>query len=131
MRDAVCLSDLERLAEQTLSPQVWDFAAGGAGYERTLAANREALDAVRLAPRTLHETSHCDPAPRILGWNPMRRFYQATVAAPPDPTISQPVGPQTDRRRHQAARRLRRRPPTTLRAKPPAGSGRPTGKELR
>ena len=38
-------ADLERRAEQTLSPELWSYVAGGAGDERTQRANVEAFDA--------------------------------------------------------------------------------------
>ena len=47
------LADMARLAEAVLPPEVWDYVTGGAGTERTLAANRAAFDAVGLLPRVL------------------------------------------------------------------------------
>ncbi|MBD3009010.1 alpha-hydroxy acid oxidase [Streptomyces sp. 5-10] len=49
----VCAADAERLAAERLSPQVWDFIAGGSGDESVQAANRAALDRMRLVPRVL------------------------------------------------------------------------------
>ncbi|APU21078.1 alpha-hydroxy acid oxidase [Actinoalloteichus sp. GBA129-24] len=50
---AVDLADLERLAAVLLPAEVRDFIAGGSGTERTLAANRTALDATYVVPRML------------------------------------------------------------------------------
>ena len=50
---AGCLADLEARARSVLSPEVWDFIAGGAGDESAMRANRAALDAIRLVPRVL------------------------------------------------------------------------------
>ena len=47
------LDDYARLAEARMPRAVWDFVAGGAGDERSLAANRAAFDRIRLFPRIL------------------------------------------------------------------------------
>ncbi|MDH6523261.1 4-hydroxymandelate oxidase [Streptomyces sp. SAI-135] len=49
----ICVADVERLAAQRLPAEVWDFVAGGSGDESVQAANRAALDLVRLVPRAL------------------------------------------------------------------------------
>ncbi|MET7355803.1 aminotransferase class I/II-fold pyridoxal phosphate-dependent enzyme [Streptomyces mirabilis] len=46
-------ADYEVLARRRLDPAVWDFIEGGAGDERTLAANLTVFDRVRLRPRVL------------------------------------------------------------------------------
>ncbi|GIE36589.1 alpha-hydroxy-acid oxidizing enzyme [Actinoplanes italicus] len=53
MNHALTLDDVAGLARARLSPPVWDFVAGGAGDERTLAANRDVFDRVWLRPRVL------------------------------------------------------------------------------
>ncbi|GIE30570.1 alpha-hydroxy-acid oxidizing enzyme [Actinoplanes italicus] len=58
--------ELAEAAKARLPRAVWDFAAGGAGAERTLAANRAAFDRVALVPRVL-TGSVPDPATRLLG----------------------------------------------------------------
>jgi len=50
---ALSLADFEAGARAVLSPDVWDFVAGGSGAETTLRANRLALDAVSVYPRVL------------------------------------------------------------------------------
>lgn len=47
------LADHERHAQQRLDPAAWAYFSGGAGDEITLAANREAWDAIALLPRVL------------------------------------------------------------------------------
>ncbi|GAA1742107.1 alpha-hydroxy acid oxidase [Luedemannella helvata] len=47
------LSDVHDAAERRLDPVHYDFFAGGAGEERTVAANTEAFDRYRLVPRVL------------------------------------------------------------------------------
>jgi hypothetical protein len=52
-------TDFEKLqssAKTRLSPEAYDYAAGGAGTSRTMRANREAFDKVRLP---LHPHLHC------------------------------------------------------------------------
>lgn len=50
---ALTLADVAELAAARLDPAVWDFIEGGAGEERTLAANREAFDRTWLRPAAL------------------------------------------------------------------------------
>src|ERR1051326_7475229 len=56
----VNLHEYEPLARAGMSPMAWDYLAGGGGDERTLAWNRERLDATRLSPRVLHDVSDVD-----------------------------------------------------------------------
>lgn len=51
--DPLRVADYAELARERLSADVWDFIAGGAGEERTVAANQEAFDRIRLVPRVL------------------------------------------------------------------------------
>lgn len=64
--DALSLADIAQLARPRLAPQVWDFISGGAGEERTLAANRSAFDEVRLRPKALAGTGRPDTTVKIL-----------------------------------------------------------------
>ncbi|WP_405387461.1 aminotransferase class I/II-fold pyridoxal phosphate-dependent enzyme [Streptomyces sp. NBC_01102] len=66
-RSVLTLADYERLARGRLAPDVWDWIAGGAGEERTLAANIEAFDRVRLLPRMLTGAPEPDSATKVLG----------------------------------------------------------------
>lgn len=46
-------ADLERLAEETMTEQLWSYVAGGAGDERTQRANVDAFDRWGIVPRML------------------------------------------------------------------------------
>jgi isopentenyl diphosphate isomerase/L-lactate dehydrogenase-like FMN-dependent dehydrogenase len=63
----VTLKDYAHLARDRLEPAVWDFFEGGAGEERTLAANMEAFDRVRLRPAVLRGAAYPDTKTCILG----------------------------------------------------------------
>ena len=63
----VNLHEYEPLARARLSDMAWDYLAGGSGDERTLAWNRERLDAVRLWPRVLRDVSRIDTRVSLLG----------------------------------------------------------------
>ena len=59
--DCRTIGDLVELARRRLPDDVWDFVAGGAGTEATVARNRAALDALLFAPRALRGAG----APRL------------------------------------------------------------------
>ncbi|MDV5143324.1 aminotransferase class I/II-fold pyridoxal phosphate-dependent enzyme [Streptomyces sp. SBC-4] len=61
------LADYAAAARPRFTPAVRDFLEGGAGDERTLAANTSAFDAVRLHPRVLAGHQEPDTTTRILG----------------------------------------------------------------
>jgi (S)-3,5-dihydroxyphenylglycine transaminase len=50
---ALTLADVAELAAARLGPDVWDYIEGGAGEERTVAANRAAFDRTWLRPAAL------------------------------------------------------------------------------
>ncbi|MEV4449891.1 alpha-hydroxy acid oxidase [Streptomyces mirabilis] len=83
------LADYAAGAQRVLDRDVWDFVAGGAGEERTLAANLEAFDRVRLRPRVLTGAGAPDTATRLLG-----RHWAAPVAVAPMAyhTLAHPAG---------------------------------------
>lgn len=58
---------LEDRAREVLSPEAFDFVAGGAGTEATMAANRAALDRRRLVPRHLRGVAGREMATEVLG----------------------------------------------------------------
>ncbi|SOD64431.1 4-hydroxymandelate oxidase [Streptomyces zhaozhouensis] len=60
-------ADFTDAARRVLPRDVWDFIAGGAGRERTLAANEAAFGSVRLRPRGLSAVGEPDTAIRVLG----------------------------------------------------------------
>ena len=61
------LDDLAATARSKLPAEVWDFVEGGAGRERTLAANRDAFERIRLRPRVLTGVTEVDPRVSVLG----------------------------------------------------------------
>jgi 4-hydroxymandelate oxidase len=61
------LADFAQAARARLPREVWDFVAGGAGREVTLAANLRAFNRVFVVPRVLAGTSGADTAGRLLG----------------------------------------------------------------
>ncbi|MFF7295673.1 alpha-hydroxy acid oxidase [Streptomyces sp. JL4002] len=63
----VRLEDFAGPARRALDPEVWDFVAGGSGEELTMAANRSALDRIRLVPRVLSGTGACDTSAELPG----------------------------------------------------------------
>ena len=61
------VDDYETVARERLERSAYDYYAGGAGEERTLAANREAFNALTLRPRVLIDVSAIDTRTRVLG----------------------------------------------------------------
>ena len=70
--------ELERKAEQTLRPEVYDYLAGGAGAEDTMRANRQAFRRWRIVPRALRDVAGRDLGVEILG----RRLPAPLLLAP-------------------------------------------------
>ena len=62
-----CVTDLEAVAKSRLPSAVYDYYAGGAEDEQTLAANREAFRHVFLRPRALVGVGEVDPSTTVLG----------------------------------------------------------------
>jgi 4-hydroxymandelate oxidase len=58
---------LEERARSVLPQPVFDYYAGGAGDEDTLAANANAWRAVRLRPRVLRDVSRVDTSTTVMG----------------------------------------------------------------
>jgi len=65
--EPVDLWDLECKAREILDPGVYDFFAGGAGEELTLADNVAAWNRLRLRPRVLRDVSRIDTSTTMLG----------------------------------------------------------------
>lgn len=63
----VPLSLLEQQAKQALSPEAYDYVAGGAGGEETMRANLEAFRRWRIVPRMLRDVSERDLSVELLG----------------------------------------------------------------
>ena len=73
-------ADLARRAQETLSPELWSYVAGGAGDERTQDVNVEAFDWWGLVPRMLVGAAERDLSVELFG----RRL--------PTPLLLAPVG---------------------------------------
>ena len=69
---------LERQAKSTLTAEAYAYIAGGAGAERTMAANRAAFDRWRIVPRVLRDVSDRDLSVELLG----RRLPTPFLLAP-------------------------------------------------
>lgn len=78
----VMLDKLERRAREALTPEAWDYIAGGAGGEDTVRANRDAFRRWRIVPRMLRNVVQRDLSVEIFG----RRL--------PAPVLLGPVGVQ-------------------------------------
>lgn len=67
LRHAHSIADLRRIARQHLPRAVFDFYDGGAEDESTLRKNREAFEALAIAPRVLAQVGNAQPASTLLG----------------------------------------------------------------
>jgi 4-hydroxymandelate oxidase len=56
----VNIAELERRARRLLTPEVYDYYAGGSGSERTLRTSAHAWPQHRLMPRVLRDVSAVD-----------------------------------------------------------------------
>ncbi|MEU4116203.1 alpha-hydroxy acid oxidase [Kitasatospora sp. NPDC028055] len=65
-RQPLSVAEYEQAARAALSPQVWDWLAGGAEQERTLAANRAAFERQAVVPRVLADVSDCDTSATLV-----------------------------------------------------------------
>ena len=63
----VNIAELERRARRLLTPEVYDYYAGGAGRERTLRANVRPPRQYWLLPRVLRDVSAVDTSVRLPG----------------------------------------------------------------
>ena len=59
--------DFADAARSRLDPVIWDYIAGGAGAELTIAGNRAAFDEIRIAPRVLVGVADGDTRAALLG----------------------------------------------------------------
>ncbi|HET9228900.1 MAG TPA: alpha-hydroxy acid oxidase [Thermoanaerobaculia bacterium] len=64
--DPVSLLDFEAIARENLTPEAYDYYAGGAQDEVTLRGNRSAFDRISLAYRVLVDVSHRDLTTTVL-----------------------------------------------------------------
>lgn len=63
----ITVADYELLARERTDPAAWDYQAGGAGDEVTLADNRASWDRIRLRPRVLVNVAERDLATSAFG----------------------------------------------------------------
>lgn len=73
--------ELEQQARGLLDPAAYDFYAGGADQERTLADNLTAWRRWRLKPRVLRDVSQVDPSVTVAGTEVATPVWVAPVAA--------------------------------------------------
>lgn len=66
MRDPINVLEYEELAQTYMEASAWDFYQGGSEDEITLRANRSAYARIRLRPRVLVDTRHCDVTTTVL-----------------------------------------------------------------
>jgi (S)-3,5-dihydroxyphenylglycine transaminase len=66
-RKLLTLADVTEAAQSLTAPVSWDFVAGGAGEERTLAANTAAFDQIWLLPRVLSGVQTPSSTVQVLG----------------------------------------------------------------
>src|SRR5262245_36501267 len=78
----ISVAALEQQAREILLPPAFDYVAGGAGAERTMAANLEAFSRFPIVPRMLRDVSVRDLSVELFG------------ARIPAPVLLAPVGVQ-------------------------------------
>lgn len=61
------VQELEEKARRAMSERAFAYVAGGAGAERSMAANRAAFDRCRIVPRMLRDVSMRDTSVELLG----------------------------------------------------------------
>jgi 4-hydroxymandelate oxidase len=62
-----CLADFEPAARERMPHVVYEFVAGAAGDELTMADNKTAFDRLRLRPRVLRDVSNVDTGVTLFG----------------------------------------------------------------
>ena len=75
----ITADDWERAAEAKLGAEAFGYIAGGAGAERTMAANREAFDRHRIKPRMLTGNVERDITVEVLGTPSAAPFFLAPI----------------------------------------------------
>jgi 4-hydroxymandelate oxidase len=80
-RIPITVAELEPLARAAVDPGAWDYYAGGAGDELTLADNRAAWDRLRLRPRVLVDVSRVDARTTAFGATLAHPLIVAPMAA--------------------------------------------------
>jgi lactate 2-monooxygenase len=70
---------LEKLARRRMSREAYAYVAGGAGAERTIAANRAAFERWQIVPRVLRDVSDRDLSVQLLGRSLPTPFLLAPI----------------------------------------------------
>ncbi len=70
---------LEARAKECMAPEAFAYIAGGAGMEKTMLANRQALDRWRIVPRMLRDVSERDTSIELFGKRLPTPFLTAPV----------------------------------------------------
>jgi lactate 2-monooxygenase len=79
----IAAAELQERARAAMSADAYDYVAGGAGSEQTMAANREAFERRAIVPRMLRDVSVRDLSTTIL------------ATAMPAPVLLAPIGVQS------------------------------------
>ena len=74
----ISLYDMEKMAQQVMPHDLWDYVAGGATDEITVRRNRDAFDSLMTRPRFLSDISNRDTSTTVLG----KRISFPVMAAP-------------------------------------------------
>lgn len=98
--DPVNISEFETLARERMSRQAFDYVAGGADDEITLAKNRAAFERITLHPRVLVDVSTVDTSTEVLG---QRISFPVLVAPTAFQTLAHPDGELATARATSAA----------------------------
>jgi 4-hydroxymandelate oxidase len=80
-KDALSVFDFEEAARRVLPPAHWGYLATGVDDDRTLRANREAFERVRIRARHLVDVSRIDTATRVLGQPLPAPFFLCPVSS--------------------------------------------------
>jgi isopentenyl diphosphate isomerase/L-lactate dehydrogenase-like FMN-dependent dehydrogenase len=67
MRDPINISDFEKIARERMEPSAYDYYAGGANDERTVADNLRAFERWVIRPRMLAGVGELDTSTTLLG----------------------------------------------------------------
>jgi L-lactate dehydrogenase (cytochrome) len=78
MSNPACIADYRELARRRLPRILFDYIDGGSGDELTLRRNTEALQAIRLRQRVMHDVSSVNMATEMFG----EKFSMPLVLAP-------------------------------------------------
>jgi 4-hydroxymandelate oxidase len=96
----ITVAEYEPLARERTDPSAWDYQAGGAGDEVSLADARRAWDRLRLRPRVLVDVSSRDLSTSAFG---VALAHPIVVAPTANHTLSHPEGERATARGTAAA----------------------------